>query len=131
RKYPHDPQLARSYFLAIEASKRIWLQRNQEHAWTYMNRLTEQFGNTYFGKLVKKDLAIGFTEHYYAEAVPCATPTPTATPTPVPTPTPRPSVTPQPRARRGRAATPTPTPVATPRPTPAAPTPEPTPSPTP
>jgi hypothetical protein len=131
RKYPHDPQLARSYFFAIAAEKKIWLQANQQEAWTYMNRIAQVFPNTYFGKLVKRELAIGFTEHYYSEPVPCRTPSPTPSPTPTLVPVPTPSATVPPRSSRRRpAATPTPTPAPTPTPTPS-PTPEPTPSPTP
>lgn len=117
-KFPHDPQLARTYFLAIKIQKKIWLKENQERAWVYMNRISTTFGTTYFGKLIKKDLAIGFTEHYYANAQPCPTPPPT----PEPTATPTPSPTPAPRGRRGPAPTPeppsTPTPPATPESTP-------------
>ena len=131
RKYPHDPQLARSYYLGIAVEKKIWVQANQQQAWAYMNRIAQVFPNTYFGKLVKREIAIGFTEHYYSEALACPTPTPTATPTPAPTPTPVASPTVAPRGRAPRA---TPTPVATPSPVPtpaATPTPEPTPTPAP
>ena len=126
RHFPHDPQLARTYFLGFQIDRKIWLKPNQERAWSDMNRLVQLFPTSYFGKLIKKDIAIGFTEHYYAEATPCATPTPEPTPseTPVPLPTPAP-------AGRGRSrATPTPAPTATPAPTPT-PSPEPTPVPTP
>ncbi|MEA2785519.1 MAG: hypothetical protein QOF71_1623 [Candidatus Eremiobacteraeota bacterium] len=131
RKYPHDPQLARSYYLGIAVEKKIWVQANQQQAWLYMNRIVQEFPNTYFGKLVKREMAIGFTEHYYSEPVPCPTPTPTATPTPAPTPTPVATPTVAPRGRAPRA---TPKPVATPSPVPtpaATPTPEPTPTPAP
>ncbi|BDE08055.1 hypothetical protein WPS_33310 [Vulcanimicrobium alpinum] len=122
KKYPKDPQLARTYFLAIESDKRIWLQPNQQRAWTYMNRIVSTFGDTYFGKIVKKNLGIGFTEHYYAEAVACATAAPTETPAPAPATT----ATEAPRRGRGPAPTPTPSPTPT-----ATPTPSPTPSPVP
>jgi hypothetical protein len=133
RRYPHDPQLERSYFFTIAVEKKIWVQANQEQAWTYMNRIAERFPNTYFGKLFKREIAIGFTEHYYAEPVPCATATPSPTPTPSAAPTPVASPTPAPRRnRRPPRATPTPrpTPAPTPMPTPS-PTPEPTPTPSP
>lgn len=129
RKFPHDPQLARSYFLAVQIDKKIWLKPNQDEAWVYMHRIVDLFPASYFGKLVKRDLAVGFTEHYYAEARPC----PTSPPTPIPSEAPTPSQTPTPAARRGRArATPTPEPTLppTPEPTPT-PSPEPTPIPTP
>lgn len=129
KKYPRDPQLARSYFLAIGVEKKIFVQANQQEAWLYMNRIADVFPTTYFGKLVKRDLAIGFTEHYYAEPVPCQTPTPAPTASPRPSPTPVVTVNPAPRGRRPSA---TPSPVPTPAPTPTpSPTPEPTPSPSP
>lgn len=76
RKYPHDPQLPRTYYLAIAADKRVWTKTNQDLAWQHMNRIVSVFPTTYFGKIVKKNLAIGFTEHYFAPALPCATPAP-------------------------------------------------------
>jgi hypothetical protein len=124
-RYPHDPQLARTYFLATRADSKIWIKANQDRAWSYLNRLVQLFPDSYFAKIVKRDIQIGFTEHYYADPVPCPTASPTPTPTEVPTPTPTP--TPEPR-RRGRAPSPTPTPTATASPTP---TPTPTPRPTP
>src|ERR1700680_1181126 len=39
RRFPRDPQLARTYYLAIRAQQKIWLKHNQERAWTYMNRI--------------------------------------------------------------------------------------------
>ena len=131
RRYPRDPQLGRSYFFAISVEKKIWVKANQEQAWTYMNRVAKVFPNTYFGKLIKREIAIGFTEHYYADAVACPTPSPTATPEPAPVSLPVATVTAAPRAGRGRpAATPSPTPSPSPTPT-ASPTPEPTPTPSP
>jgi hypothetical protein len=99
-KYPHDPQLARTYFLATQVERKIWTKDAQDRAWVNLNRLVKQFPATYFGKLLAKDLAIGFTEHYYALPVPCDTPPPAATPIPylfdagpddVPTPEPAPT----------------------------------------
>jgi hypothetical protein len=103
RKYPRDPQLARTYYLATVVERKIWLRPNQDHAWIYLNRLVKLFPNTYFGKLLRADLAIGFTEHYYANPSPCAplpppvdegidafyvppAPVPVDTPTPLPSP---------------------------------------------
>lgn len=74
KKFPHDPQLARTYFLATIVERKIWLQANQRRAWDYLNRLAHGFPETFFGKVAKKALAIGFTEHYYAPAVSCAPP---------------------------------------------------------
>jgi len=96
-KYPGDPQLARSYFLAIAMYKKIYTLDAQQKAWTYMHVLTTRFGSTYFGKLEKADLARGFTEHYFANPQLCPTPlpsgvtvppaaTPAATETPAPAP---------------------------------------------
>ena len=97
RKYPGDPQLARSYFLAIAMYKKIYMPDAQQKAWAYMHILTGRFGNTYFGRLEKADLARGFTEHYFANPQMCPTPlpsgvtvpaevTPAATETPSPAP---------------------------------------------
>jgi hypothetical protein len=90
RKYPRDPQLARTYFLATQVERKIWVKANQDRAWIYLNRLVKQFPDTFFGKTLKRDLAIGFTEHYYALPEPCATPTPE--PTAVPSGTTAPNV---------------------------------------
>jgi hypothetical protein len=93
-KYPGDPQLARSYFLAIVMYKKIYTEDAQKKAWTYMHVLTSRFPTTYFGKLEKTDLAKGFTEHYFADAQMCPTPMPsgvTAPPAPAATDTPAPA----------------------------------------
>jgi hypothetical protein len=131
KRYPRDPQLGRSYYLAIAVEKKIWVQANQQQAWAYMNRIADVFPNTYFGKLIKREIAIGFTEHYYAVPVPCSTPSPTASPEPTAVPVPLATVTVAPSTNRRRPVA-TPSPVPTPKPTPtASPTPEPTPSPSP
>jgi len=94
-KYPGDPELARSYFLAITMYKKIYTQTYQEKAFNYMHVIVARFGTSYFGKLEKADLARGFTEHYFANAQICPTPlpsgvtvdtTPSATATPQPAP---------------------------------------------
>ncbi|HEY6233612.1 MAG TPA: hypothetical protein VIW69_00740 [Candidatus Elarobacter sp.] len=131
KRYPRDPQLGRSYYLAISVEKKIWVQANQQQAWAYMNRIATVFPNTYFGKLIKREITIGFTEHYYSVPVPCQTATPTASPEPTAVPVPVATVTAAPRTNRGRpVATPSPLPTPTPTPT-ASPAPEPTPSPSP
>lgn len=102
-KYPKDPQLARSYFLAYRMYQKVWTLPGQNHAWQYLHIIEQRFPNTYFGKLVKKDL-IGFTEHYFMEPQPCPSVAPSespvpgrrATPTPSPTPSPVPTITPSP-----------------------------------
>ena len=114
--FPHDPELARTYFLAIRTDKKIWARANQEKAWTYMNRIVMLFPNSYFGKLIKKDLAIGFTEHYYLDAHPCPTASPS--PTPTPEPTLAAPATPAPSRKRRAAPAPSPSPEPTDTPTP-------------
>ena len=110
-RYPRDPQLARTWFLAMRMYRKIYTQDGQQKAFEYMHLIANRFPNTFFGKQEQKDLKLGFTEHYFA--------LPQACPSPVPTPSLMPS---------GRAPRPTPTPVATASPTP---TPSPTSSPTP
>jgi hypothetical protein len=111
-KYPGDPQLARSYYLAIKMYRKIYIKNYQDKAWQYMHTLTSPtFASTYFGKLEKTEMKKGFTEHYFANAELCPTPEPTESATPsgkrgAPTPTPTPSPTP----------TPTPAPTPTPKP---------------
>lgn len=99
-KYPHDPQLARSWFLAMEMYRKIYTQPAQQKAWEYMHEIAQRWPNTYFGKLMVKDLQIGFTEHYFATPQPCPSPLPTgspaARPTLAPSPSPSPSPNPEP-----------------------------------
>lgn len=124
-RFPRDSALAQSYFLASHAQKKVWVQHNQERAKEYLKLLVSRYGETYFGKVTKKEIAGGITEHWYATAIACATPEPTLAPTASPEPTAVPSATPQPK--RGRA-----TPAPTPSPTPTvSPTPSPTPTPIP
>lgn len=99
-RYPKDPQLARSYFLAYAMYRKIWTQPGQTKAWQYLHIIEQRFPSSYFGKLVKKDL-IGFTEHYFMEPQPCPSPEPTLSPgarRPPPTPSPTPSPVPTPTA---------------------------------
>jgi hypothetical protein len=103
-KYPRDPQLARTYYLAFAVERKIWVKPNQDRAWEYLNRLVRDFPATYFGKLLKRDLAIGFTEHYDALPAPCtpapsppadadSSALPSASPSPSLSPTPSPAAT--------------------------------------
>lgn len=104
-RYPKDPQLARSYFLAYAMYRKIWTQPGQTKAWQYLHTIEQRFPTSYFGKLIKRDL-IGFTEHYFMVPQPCPSEAPTespapggrrrATPTPSPSPSPVPTVTPSP-----------------------------------
>ncbi|MGH7728586.1 MAG: hypothetical protein ACREM2_07345 [Vulcanimicrobiaceae bacterium] len=71
-RYPHDPELARSFYLAARFYEKVWLPQYQTRAWQYMHIIVERFPTTYFGKLEKKNIALGFTEHYYAPAQACA-----------------------------------------------------------
>ncbi len=138
KKYPHDPQLARTYYLATIVERKIWLQANQRRAWDYLSKLEHGFADTYFGKTAKKSLAIGFTEHYYAPAETCASPAPAQSPQPVtttvgpghkvqvlpqaciPAPTPAPSAAPAESPSAAPAESPTESPAATPAPVPSA-----------
>lgn len=72
-KYPNDPELARAYFLAAQSFAKVYTQPGQKLAWYYLNTITQKFPNSYFGRLVRKDLQIGFTEHYFAPAYACGT----------------------------------------------------------
>ncbi len=82
KRYPGDPQLARSYFLAVQMYQKIYTQSAQQKAWRYMHLLVTRFPTTYFGKIERADLARGFTEHWFAKAQACPAPVPTATPMP-------------------------------------------------
>ena len=105
KKYPNDPQLARSYFLAFQMYRKIWTKEFQDKAWSYAHIVLRKWPSSFFGKALNKDLRIGFTEHYFADAQPCPVPTATpsgkpnvnaALPSPSPTPVPTPSPTPAP-----------------------------------
>ena len=94
-KYPGDPQLPRSYFLGIQVMRKIYTQPMQDRAWQVMQSLVNDFPSSYFGKVMKKSLSVGFTEHYFAVPLPCPTPAPTLPPRARPTPPP-PTPTPPP-----------------------------------
>lgn len=100
RKYPNDPQLARSYFLAFQVYRKVWTPDAQQKAWEYAHIVIRKWPSSFFGKALKKDLAIGFTEHYFATPVACTTleaassASPSASPSPTPAPTPTPTVAP-------------------------------------
>ena len=144
KKYPKDPQLARSYFLAFQMYRKVWTPDGQQKAWDYAHIVIQRFPASFFGKALKKDLSIGYTEHYFASPQPCAalvitgssatpspTPSPTASPTPAPgqpkvdilpvpclTPTPSPSPIPtgslSPQPSGSASPAPSATPTATP-----------------
>ncbi len=85
-KYPDDPQLSRSYFLAARVYKKIYTEPAQRKSLAYMNLLVQKYGNTFFGKTAKSELAKGYTLHWFNQSVPCGavTPAPLATPTAAP-----------------------------------------------
>jgi hypothetical protein len=129
RKYPNDPQLARSYFLAFQMYRKVWTHEFQNKAWDYAHIVVRKWPSSFFGKALNKDLQVGFTEHYFADPLPCPVfptplpsgaprPSPTAIPTLKPTPSPTPSPTPAPGQPKTEvlpapciAPTPTPTPL--------------------
>lgn len=124
KKYPNDPQLARSYFLAFQMYRKVWMHEYQDKAWNYAHIVIKKWPSSFFGKTLKKDLEIGFTEHYFADPLPCPVPTaqptgkvsatPSPSPSPVPTPTPTPTPAPgQPKAEILPAPCIAPTPVPT------------------
>jgi len=96
-KYPNDPQLPRSYFLAIQVLRKVYTQSEQQTAWEFIQLLVTKYGSSYFGKVMKASLSHGFTEHWFALAQICPTAlplgagvmpevTPDVTPTPSPAP---------------------------------------------
>ncbi|HUY40684.1 MAG TPA: hypothetical protein VMV82_03860 [Candidatus Dormibacteraeota bacterium] len=103
QRYPGDPQLARSYFLMVEVYRKVYTQDAQRRAWAYMQHIIHTYPSSYFAKVLRVDVARGFTEHWFALAQMC--------PTPLPTPGPR-------DRRPPPTPTPEPTPVETPTPTP-------------
>lgn len=104
KKYPNDPQLARSYFLAFEMYRKIWVKTYQDKAWQYAHIVVHKWPSSFFGKQLNKDLQIGFTERYFADPQPCEVPVPApsgkkaqaaiASPSPTPAPTPTPTTAP-------------------------------------
>ncbi|HKE36316.1 MAG TPA: hypothetical protein VKB39_02740 [Candidatus Baltobacteraceae bacterium] len=96
KKYPDDPQLARSYFFGEAVWRKVYTPDGQHIAWQYIQTLVHKYGNTYFGKTMKASLAKnGFTEHWFALPQMCPTPlpkgvTPETTPSATATPSPAP-----------------------------------------
>jgi hypothetical protein len=90
RKYPNDPQLARSLFLGSQVYLKIWTAAGQEQAAAYLIELNTKFPTTYFGKQAKAELKRGMTMHVMAAAQPCILLADTVQPTPAPVPTPNP-----------------------------------------
>lgn len=98
KKYPNDPQLARSYFLAFQMYRKVWTQQYQQKAWDYAHIVVTKWPSSFFGKALKKDLGVGYTEHYFATPVACEslTVTASASSSASPSPTPSPTATPSP-----------------------------------
>lgn len=93
-KYPNDPQLARSYFLAVLVLRKVYTQPEQQTSWEFTQLLASKYGNTYFGKSAKQSMAQGYAEHWFAVAEICPTPLPRGIklqPTPDPTASPTPA----------------------------------------
>ncbi len=85
QRYPGDPQLARSYFLMIEVYRKVYTQDAQQRAWAYMQHVIHAYPSSYFAKILRIDVARGFTEHWFASPQTCpAKPPPFETTTPTP-----------------------------------------------
>jgi len=143
-KYPHDPDLARSYYLGVLALRKVYVQAQQQQAWQYIQTILKRFPNTYFSKQMALAIKDGFTEHWYTDAQPCPMPgddAPSPSPAPVSKPgqqvvallsppcieppspepgtlTPTPSPSPAPRGHNAPAPVVTNPPAATPAPSP-------------
>lgn len=74
RKYPGDPQLARSYFLMIEVYRKMYTRDAQRKAWAYMQHILHAYPSSYFAKVLRVDVQRGFTEHWFALPQICQTP---------------------------------------------------------
>jgi len=73
-KYPHDPELGRSYYLGVLVYRKIYTPAGQQMAWQYMQYLIHHDAHDYFGKTIAAAIKDGFTEHWYADAQPCTAP---------------------------------------------------------
>lgn len=87
RKYPSDPQIARSLFLLSRAYQKVWTPDGQTRAVYYLFELRDKYPRTFFGKQAKANLSKGLTMHVYAAAQPCQPLIGQPTPTPAPAPT--------------------------------------------
>ena len=57
-KYPRDPQLSRSYFLAFAMYRKVWTRDGQQRAWRFLNVIVQRWPSlTYFGKLARSELS--------------------------------------------------------------------------
>ncbi|HEV2038399.1 MAG TPA: hypothetical protein VGQ96_07320 [Candidatus Eremiobacteraceae bacterium] len=87
RKYPRDPQLARSLFLGSLAYLKIWTVSGQQKAAAYLLELRNKFASTFFGKRARSSLQKGLTMHVVEAALPCTLMPNSVVPTPGPVPT--------------------------------------------
>ena len=117
-RFPNDPQLPRSYFMAVQVYEKIYTQPAQEKAWKYMQILVKRYPTSYFGKVEKADLARGFTEHWFAMAQVCPTPLPSGAPMPAASPVATPTPLPQAGEPKVQIITPSCIPPTTPSPLP-------------
>jgi hypothetical protein len=94
-KYPKDPQLPRSYFLAIQVLRKVYTQPEQQLSWQFIQVLVTKYPATYFGKTMAAAVKSGYTLHWFGLAQICPTPlppgvmpdnAPNATPSPSPAP---------------------------------------------
>jgi hypothetical protein len=87
KKYPNDPQLARSLYLMTGAYLKVWTYDGQERAAYYMLELRDKYPKTYFGKQEAANLNKGLTLHVFGASQPCTPVVGEPTPTPAPAPT--------------------------------------------
>ena len=103
-KYPRDPQLlCERIFSRRKSIARSGSKRTRIAAGVSQPGSCNRSGPPYFGRVMKRELATGFTERYYALPLPCATPAPTPVPTEQPSDAPSAEPSPPP-------ATPSPSP---------------------
>lgn len=95
-KYPNDPELARSYFLAVAVLRKVYTQPEQQVTWEFIQLLVTKYKNTYFGKYWVTALKNeGYTEHWMGVAQICPTAAPAAVGDPPPAPTASPAPDPR------------------------------------
>lgn len=70
-KYPRDPELPHSFFLAFQVYARIYTQDAQEKAREYMHLIATRYAESPFGKLERTQMHNGFTKHYFAMSLSC------------------------------------------------------------
>jgi hypothetical protein len=121
RKYPSDPQLARSLFLLSTAYLKVWTPDGQTKAEYYLFELRDKYPKTFFGKQAKSSLSKGLTMHVFAASQPCQPVVGAPTPTPAPAPTADPKKNIRVDVEPGPCFTPPPAPAGQPIPVPTVP----------